>query len=241
MNHEFCIESDLTQNCGVYIHLNDKGERFFNSYINETPDEQVFVSELNEELFKKSLIFYFGSTTLFHPLAYETTKAAIQMSQKHNTLVAFDPNIRLKRWESEELCRSTIHNLLQYVSILKISEEELLFLTEVSTVKEGIRKLQSYQVPYIWVTFGEKGALVIHKEKEIFVQGQEVQAIDTTGAGDAFMAGILHCIHTNGLPKTENDLLLYTKYANKLGALATTKIGALTASTSSDYDEVSMD
>lgn len=229
VNREFCIESNLKKICGVYVHLNEEGERSFHSYVNETPDEQLLESELSEELFQTSRIFYFGSGTLFHPTAYKTTNSAISLSHKHKTLIAFDPNIRMKRWESEEKCRLTITSVLPKVSILKLSEEELLFLMEVSTVEEGIRKLSFHKIPYVWVTFGEKGALVLHQNKEIFVKGTKAQTVDTTGAGDAFMAGILHSIHSKGLPVTEESLKEYTEYANQLGALATTKFGALTA------------
>jgi fructokinase len=231
VNQEFCIETDLKRICGVYVHLNKKGERYFHSYVNETPDEQLLDSEINEELFKRSFIFYCGSGTLFHSIAYKTTKAAIQLAKKHGTLIAFDPNIRMKRWDSEQLCRSTIKSILSGVNILKLSEEELLFLMETSTVEEGIQKLAHYNVPYIWVTLGEKGAIVVHQDKVIHVQGKKVQVIDTTGAGDAFMAGILHCIHTNGLPMNENELTTYTMYGNNLGSIAATKQGALTALT----------
>lgn len=229
VNQEYCIESETKKICGVYVHVDENGERSFHSYVNETPDEHLLTIELKEELFKKAFIFYCGSGTLFHPIAYETTLAAIKLAQKNHTLIAFDPNIRMKRWESEKDCREKIISILPSVSILKISEEELLFLMDVMTMDEGSKKLAAYKIPYVWVTCAEKGAIVIQEDKQIYVPGLEVEVIDSTGAGDAFMAGILHCIQTYGLPRSDKELITYTEYGNKLGALASTKVGALSA------------
>lgn len=229
VNQDFCVIDHLKSICTVHIHLNSNGERYFHAYVDDSPDQQLLEDELNEDLFKTASIFYCGSGTLFHPIANQTTKAAIQLARKQDTLVAFDPNIRIKRWESEEKCRTTINSILAQVDILKISEAELVFLMEKSTLEEGMQKLASHRIPYVWVTLGENGAVVVHQDKMIHVEGKKVQAIDTTGAGDAFMAGILHCIHDRGVPSNENELISYTEFANKIGAKVATKLGALTA------------
>ncbi|RDW21149.1 carbohydrate kinase [Oceanobacillus arenosus] len=229
VNLDFSAESDDKKICGVYVHVNEEGERYFHSYVNDTPDEQLVASELNEIAFRNSSIFYFGSVTLFHPIAYETTLKAIELAEKHKVLIAFDANIRIKRWESEEACRMTIKEILPRIDILKLTVEELLFLMRTPIVEEGIEKLASFHIPFIWITLGGNGALSIHQDKVIHVEGEKVKVVDTTGAGDAFMAGLLHCIHTRGLPKSEQTLIDYTQYGNKLGAMAVTKQGALTA------------
>ncbi len=228
VNIDFSIVSSHKRISEVYVHLNQQGERYFHSYVNETPDEQLLETELNQELFKKAFLFYCGSGTLFHPIAYKTTLAALELSKKHGTLIAFDPNIRIKRWESEQYCRMAIKTVLPQVDILKLTKSELLFLMETDTVDEGLKKLASYSVPFVWITLGEKGALAVFHGQPYHTEGKKVQAIDTTGAGDAFMAGILHCIHSDGLPSDKNEIIRYTKFGNKLGALAATQKGALT-------------
>lgn len=229
VNLDYARESKDKRVCTVFVHLNENGERYFHSYLNETPEEHFLESELDQEVFAKSSLFYFGSGTLFHPTALNTSKAAIQLAKAYHSLVAFDPNIRLKRWESEEQCRLTIIELLQDVSILKLSEPELLFLIDTSTLEEGLEKIAQYNIPYIWVTLGENGAIAIHKQLKVRVHGEKVKDADTTGAADVFMAGLLHKIDTEGLPETELELMTYTEYAHRLGSLAVTKQGALTA------------
>lgn len=225
----YCLESKTKKICGVYVHANENGDRTFHAYVNENPDELLLADELDERLFESSPLFYFGSGTLFHPSALETSKAAIRLASKHKTLIAFDPNIRIKRWENEQHCRLTITDMLKSVDILKLSDEELNFLMESTTIEDGLNKLSSYGIPYIWITLGEDGALAIHRQDKILVQGEKVKVVDTTGAGDAFMAGILHCIQTQGLPQNSLELTQYTMFGNHLGSIAVSKHGALTA------------
>ncbi|WP_337019214.1 carbohydrate kinase [Oceanobacillus massiliensis] len=228
VNTDYCMESERKRICSVYIHLNEMRERHFHAYINETPDEQLLESELHEKLFENAFLFYFGSGTLFHPTAFTTTKRAIQLAKHHRSLIAFDPNIRLKRWDNLESCKTNVKGMLPDVDILKISEEELLFLTEAANLDAGLQIIKSYQIPYVFITRGEDGAIVFYRNEKIIVPAEKVEVVDTTGAGDAFMAGLLHCFDRHGIPKTADELVFYTKYANKLGSNTVKTLGALT-------------
>ncbi|CAM3874775.1 carbohydrate kinase family protein [Mesobacillus thioparans] len=223
----FCSYDFNKEICSVYIHLNELGERYFHSYVNETPDEWITAEELDLEPFQKSKLFYFGSGTLFHPIARKTTEQAIHYAREENLKIAFDTNIRLKRWESENQCRETILSFVQKADIVKMTEDELLFLTETDTIETGLEHMAKLEIPYLFVTRGKDGAYAIHKNKIEHVPGIPVNAIDTTGAGDAFMAALLSRFHDNGVPNNEAELTEYTEFANKAGALSATKLGAL--------------
>lgn len=227
VNLAYSIKSSLKKMCSVYVHLDSKGERYFHSYINETPDEWLTNKELNEELFKEAKIFYFGSGTLFHPVSRKTTEQAIHYARKNKTVIAFDTNIRIKRWESEETCRNTIVSFLKQVDIAKLSADELLFLTNTKTIEEGLQRASEWKVPLLFLTMGKEGAYLVREEFKIFVSAIEVDAIDTTGAGDAFFSGVLFCVHEQGLPEKETQMREVLKFANQKGALCTTKMGAL--------------
>ncbi|MEN2767672.1 carbohydrate kinase family protein [Ornithinibacillus xuwenensis] len=219
------------QICRVYIHRNEQGDRYFHTYIDQTPDEQLQEDELDAHFFHHAAILYVGSGTLFNPISRQTTKAAIELAKNSNTLVAFDANIRMKRWESEQICRETIKDILPAIDVLKLSDEELLFLMQSSTIEAALQKLTHYHIPFIWITKGENGAIAIHNQIRIEVAVSHVDVVDTTGAGDAFMAGILHCIDKKGLPTNIQKLREYTEFANKLGAITCTKQGSLSAFT----------
>ena len=214
---------------GVYVHLTENNDRHFHTYVDETPDLQVDFSSLKKEAFQQASFFHFCSGTLFHPTARKTTRDIVDQMEKSQVLLSFDANIRPLRWESEELCRETICSFFNQVDILKLTEEELFFLTETKTREEGIRKLRDYQIPVVLITVGAEGTYVVIDEETIHVNVEKVIPVDTTGAGDAFMAGILSKINLNGKPKTKEEWIDYVSFGNRLGAICATKPGALSA------------
>jgi len=214
---------------GVYIHLSDDNDRIFHTYIDETPDIQVETSDLSIEAFQDASVLHICSGTMFHLTALETTREAVRLAQKFGVPLSFDANIRPLRWESEALCRETIMSFVEDVNLLKLTEEELFFLTETDTLEDGITKLVPYRIPVVLVTVGELGTFAVIDGSVTHVGVEPVVAVDTTGAGDAFIAGILCEIHLKGQPKNRDEWIDYISFGNKLGALCATKPGALSA------------
>ncbi len=214
---------------GVYVHLTEDNDRIFQQYIDDAPDIQVSVNDIKEEAFIEASILNLCSGTLFQPTALETSRKAIEYAKKHGVLLAFDANIRPLRWDSETQCRETISSFFKDADLLKFTEEELTFLTETHSLEEGLAKIAHLDVPIILITAGEHGTYAVLNGQVQHVSVEPVVPVDTTGAGDAFMAGILRYVHLNGLPQTMDSLIECTSFANELGALATTKAGALTA------------
>lgn len=215
---------------GVYVHLTEENDRVFASYVDEAPDIQVQPEHLKEEAFKNASIFHMCSGTMFHPIALSTTREAVRLAKKHGRIVSMDANIRPLRWESEEQCRTTIRSFFPDADLLKLTEEELFFLTETETMEDGLEWLKEFNIPIIMVTLGDYGThVVLNGGVGRHVPVEPVEPVDTTGAGDAFMAGILRHVHFNGIPQTMEALIECVSFGNKLGALAATKSGALTA------------
>lgn len=214
----------------VDVHLLEGNERMFTNYIDETPDLQVESHHLEKEAFEKASVFSFCSNTMFHPIALETTKKAVEMAIEHGALLAMDANIRPLRWESPQQCHDTIAQFLSKADLLKVADEELLFLMETESIEEGIQKLVAqYDIDVIMVTLGANGAYVVMNGETRHVPSIEITCVDTTGAGDAFMSGMLRQVHLNGMPKTMDEAFDYVYFANQLGAMAATKPGAITA------------
>jgi fructokinase len=225
----FCIRTSVKEICVVYVHLDENGERYFHKYINNTPDVVLTENELDMKVFAMARIFYFGSGTLFHETSKKTTMTALTFAREANTLIAFDANLRLKRWESESQCRKTVCSYLNQVDIAKLTEEELFFLTETDLMEDGLNKVSAYNIPYLFITLGSKGAIAVMNGRKVYVPSIEVDAIDTTGAGDAFMAALLYQFHEKGMPTELIQLEEYTTYANRVAAMTTTQLGSLTA------------
>ena len=230
VNLEFSVRTDTKRICGVYVHLTGSGERNFHSYINPTPDEVLREDELRSDVFEKTKIFYFGSGTLFQQKSKKTTEAALKFAKEFSNLIAFDANLRLKRWESEPHCRQTVVSFLKHASIVKLAEDELNFLMETNSLEAGLEKISKWDIPYLFITMGGKGACGVMNGNKVFIRAPKVDTIDTTGAGDAFMSGLLYCFHEKGMPAGKTELTEYLQFANRVGAAATTEIGSLTSS-----------
>lgn len=191
----FSVHTTKKKICGVYIHINEHGERLFHSYMNPTPDEVLTAEELRREVFDHAKIFYFGSGTLFHKDAKRTTEAALKYAKDAGNLIAFDANLRLKRWESEEYCRQTVSLFLKQAQIVKLAEDELYFLTGTHSLDAGVAQLTKWKIPSLFITMGSKGACAVIDGRKILVPAPVVNAVDTTGAGDAFMSALLFSFH----------------------------------------------
>jgi len=214
---------------GVYIHLTPDYDRVFADYVNETPDLQVRNHELRKEAFEEASIFHFCSGTLFHPEARTTTRKALELSKEHGVLCSYDVNIRPLRWESEEHCRETVLGFLPMADIVKLTTAELAFLMETESLEEGVSRLSRHALPLVFVTDGENGTHAAFNNQLHHIPVIPVQPVDTTGAGDAFMAGVIRHVHLQGLPETKQEVIACADFGNKLGALCATKAGALTA------------
>lgn len=214
---------------GVYIHLTPDFDRVFASYVNETPDLQVTGKQLNTKSFEQASSFHFCSGTLFHPEARATTRKAIELSKEHNVICTYDVNIRPLRWENEGHCRQIVMKFLPTADIIKLTTEELAFLMKTDSLEEGIERLSGNAIPLVFVTDGENGTYAVFQDQTIHVPVIPVQPVDTTGAGDAFMAGIIRHVYLNGFPKTQQEVIECADFGNRMGALCATKAGALTA------------
>lgn len=214
---------------GVYVHLLENNERHFERYVDETPDIQVDFSSIKSEVIDQTSVFHFCSGTLFHPTALMTTRKIVESMKKSNVLISFDANIRPLRWKSEEICKETICSFFDFVNILKLTEEELFFLTNTTTIEDGIAQLRPYNIDAVMITIGAEGTYAVINGEVEHVSVEKVIPIDTTGAGDAFVAGILSKIYLEGYPSSIDDWVKYVSFGNKLGGICATKSGALSA------------
>jgi fructokinase len=216
----------------VFVTLAENGERSFDFYINPSADRFLHEKELNETIFTEHKILHFGSISLISEPARGATKKAVALAKENGMVVSYDPNLRLGLWDSEEKAREMMTSMLPEADVLKISEEELQFITGENDITKGVDALSSYNIPLIFVTLGAKGSYAFTKEGSVFTPALKVEAIDTTGAGDAFVSGILYCL--NEYEGTLDSLSLQeveqmARFASVSGALAASTKGAMTA------------
>jgi fructokinase len=223
--------SQDSQTTVVFVDLKDNGERSFSFYRKPGADQMLMPEELNQKMLSETRIFHFGSVSLTHEPSRSATLEAVRLAKQSGALISFDPNIRLSLWDDSRTARLEIMNALNYADIVKISEEELEFLTENPDVVEGSGKLhEAYQTKLIMVTLGSEGSFFRYGALYGHVSGHPVTAIDTTGAGDAFLSGVLFRILERGASLeglTVSELASILNFGNIMGSIVVTRKGAI--------------
>lgn len=208
----------------AFVSLREDGERSFVFYRHPSADMLLQPADIAFDMITQAKIFHFGSITMISEPSRAATLAAAQHAHSNRLLISYDPNIRLSLWSDEQRAREGMLVGLNYANIVKVSEEEVIFLTG----STDINTLWRDQIQIIIVTQGEKGATVHTKREKFTLPGFKVDTVDTTGAGDAFVAGVLVGIleHWGEHLQHMEEIV---RFANGVGALATTKRGAIPA------------
>lgn len=216
----------------AFVHLQEDGERSFSFYRKPGADTNLKPEEVKDAMLN-TRIFHFGSLSLTDEPARSATIAALRYAKAKNVLVSYDPNLRPPLWSDLDEAKAQILRVMDQVDIVKISGEELAFLTGCEDIQLGSEKLcQEYGLRMLLVTLGKAGCYYQLGDLSGRVSGFEVETIDTTGAGDAFLGGMLFQIleRDKDLTKwTAEDISTSVQFANAIGALVTTKKGAIPA------------
>lgn len=213
----------------AFVHTFPDGDREFSFYRNPGADMMLTADEVDEEFVKKAKIFHFGTLSMTHDGVREATKKALKIAKDNGLVITFDPNLRPPLWSSLELAKEQMEYGFAYCDVLKISDNEIQFISGKEDYDEGIRYLQGkYQIPLILLTMGKEGSRAYYKDMRVEVAGRVVKAIETTGAGDTFCGSSINYVLEHGLENlTEENLKEMLSFANAAAALITTKKGAI--------------
>lgn len=229
------LRTDEANTALAFVSLKKDGERDFSFYRSPSADLLLQADELDENAFEQGDYLHFCSVDLVEsPMKYAHQKA-IEIVKSKQGIISFDPNVRLPLWENEQDCRKTILEFLPLAHIVKISDEELEFITGMADEKEALKSLFQGNVQVVVYTQGGKGASVITRDTEHFKPGYKINVVDTTGAGDAFIGGFLFVLLKNEVDPSrlkayvEDHAFELLSFANASGALTTTNKGGISA------------
>jgi len=217
----------------AFVHINEHADRSFHFYRNPGADTLLRDTDIDADLVAGARLFHFGSLSLTHEPARAATRKAVEIAKNNQRLVSFDPNYRASLWNDEEEAKRIILSGISQAHIVKLSEEEVAFLAPAAEIHEATDWLiQEYGNQLILVTLGAKGCFYRTQDHCGIVRGFNVNAVDTTGAGDAFFGGMLYQIleakeEIATISPTKLEKMI--RFANAVGALATTKTGAIPA------------
>lgn len=228
INNEFIRTSNNNTTLAV-VSLDKEGERSFSFYREETADYFLQENDIKIEDLEKIKLFHFGSLGLIRNPSKNMHKLVLDYARSMKKWISFDPNYRESLWENKFEAVKTINEFLIYPNILKLSIEELFFLTDEININLAIEKIFKFQnIKLVFVTQGEKGSIYFDRNRRIEHDGYKTNVIDTTGAGDAYMSMVLYLLTSyDNLNLSNNQVKCILKNANKIGSITTEDKGAI--------------
>ena len=212
------------------VHTHPDGDREFSFYRNPGADMNLRTEELDRELLADTTIFHFGSLSMTDEPCRSASREAIALAEASGALLSFDPNLREPLWHSLDDAKEQILYGMAHCQILKISDNEIQWLSGLEDYDEGIAWLRSqFNIPLILLSLGKDGSRAYCGDVRVEVPAHLMpNTIETTGAGDTFFGGVLHYILEHGWhPYSEAELNEMLAFANAGAALITTRKGAL--------------
>lgn len=217
----------------AFVQLDEHGDRSFSFYRNPGADICLTPAEVSEKLRESCRIFHFGSVSLTNEPARSATLTGVQTAKQAGAVISYDPNYRPLLWQDETAAIAEMNDAVQYADIIKVSDEEMTLLTGKTDLEEGADALLARGVSLVLVTLGAKGAFCKNARGSVHSAAFDVQTVDTTGAGDAFLGAMLYCLRGKSTARLQAlgrmEMQTMLNFANAAGSLATAQKGAIPA------------
>jgi sugar/nucleoside kinase (ribokinase family) len=215
----------------AFVEIGEGGDRSFTFYrSNPAADELLSAEDVSQEVLSGASFVNFGSIPLLKDPARSAIHAAANLARDLGIPVAFDVNLREHLWPGIEEARAAVEPLLNLSTIVKLGDDELEPLLGTGNVEEAAEALLGRGVSLVLISLGDRGAFYATGEFSGSVPAFEVEAVDTTGAGDAFLAAALaHLSDEPAGPYQEERVREAARRGSAAGALACTDYGAMRA------------
>jgi len=230
VNTQGLVFSKQARTALAFVSLQADGEREFMFYRHPSADMLYAPDEVATALISDAKVFHLGSISLIDEPSRSATLAGLKTAKNNDLLISYDPNLRPALWQDETAAREGILSVWGQADIIKVSEEELAFLTGLEEIDQGVDALWFEGLRLMVVTLGKGGCRYFTPNFRGLMPGFQVDAVDTTGAGDGFVAGLLRGLLRH--PNADDDevrLREVCRYANAVGAITTTRRGAIPA------------
>ena len=224
----FLKQDEWHRTSTVLVDLNDQGERSFTFMVR--PSADLFLETTDLPCWRHGEWLHLCSIALSAEPSRTSAFTAMTAIRHAGGFVSFDPNIREDLWQDEHLLRLCLRQALQLADVVKLSEEEWRLISGKTQNDRDICALaKEYEIAMLLVTKGAEGVVVCYRGQVHHFAGMSVNCVDSTGAGDAFVAGLLTGLSSTGLSTDEREMRRIIDLAQRCGALAVTAKGAMTA------------
>lgn len=224
----FLKQDEWHRTSTVLVDLNDQGERSFTFMVR--PSADLFLETTDLPRWRHGEWLHLCSIALSAEPSRTSAFTAMTAIRHAGGFVSFDPNIREDLWQDEHLLRLCLRQALQLADVVKLSEEEWRLISgKTQNDREICALAKEYEIAMLLVTKGAEGVVVCYRGQVHHFAGMSVNCVDSTGAGDAFVAGLLTGLSSTGLSTDEREMRRIIDLAQRCGALAVTAKGAMTA------------
>ena len=183
----------------AFVALKDDGNREFSFYRKPGADMLLKTEPIKKDWFKDAFALHFCSVSIGDFPMKDAHEKAIEYAANNGAIISFDPNVRLALWDDIDLLRKRINEFIPKADIVKISDEELEFITGKDSIEDALPQLFTGRVKLVIYTKGSEGAEAYTKSVSASAPAEKVNAIDTTGAGDAFIGSLLYQLAEDGV------------------------------------------
>lgn len=215
----------------AFVSLADNGDREF--AFNRGADVKLILNDTVIESLSQHSILHLGSATaLLGGHLGDSYLALAKKAKENNNIICFDPNFRIDLWRGrEDEFKHACDIYFAMADIVKVSDDELALFSASDDMAQGCQYFHSLGVKIVLVTLGGDGCLVSQNGKQYVVPAYEINAVDTTGAGDSFIGAILFQMsqHEPTSDFYANDIQKFIEFAGKVSGLVCSKIGAMSA------------
>jgi len=227
VNTHAMILDEAQRTSTVVVDLDDNGERSFTFMVKPSADQFMLPADI--PAFSANQWLHVCSIALANEPSRSSTFAAMQQMKDAGGFISFDPNLRDEVWAEQSEIKTVVLKAVAMADVVKFSDDELLFLTDTDSLEAGLEAVATFDNTLQLITQGAKGALVITQGTQQLIAGKAVKPVDTTGAGDAFVGGLIAYLAQSDSWREVAHIHEAVKWANSCGALATTQKGAMTA------------
>jgi fructokinase len=213
-----------------FVALDASGERsFFSPNARFSADKLVAPADVDGALFARGAWLHVGSSAHVLPAGRDALRAAVAAARAVGARVSFDPNVRAHLWDDLGALRRLCADVLPACDVVKVSEDELEVCVGERDPERAAARLAALGVSLACVTLGARGALVRRGDDVLHVAAEPVEVVDTTGAGDGFVAGLLAALAPAApiAALSRDDLTRAVRFANRVAGRVCTRVGAV--------------
>lgn len=235
IGHKYVFRTDKANTSLAFVALGENGSREFSFYRKPGADMLFSPDKIKDEWFNDGWALHFCSVSLGNFPMKDSHRKAISKALSKNMLVSFDPNLRFPLWNDKLELKKAVIEFMPFAHILKFSDEEIQFITGKKSINDAKDLLFCGNTEIVILTKGAEGAQAYTKTTSVHTDPIKVNAVDTTGAGDAFIGSFLYKLYERGITPqnisslTPNSLKEILDYSNKYSAESVTKNGALSS------------